>query len=265
MAAASQPSAADPPVTAAANSVRPVDAPGVAITLREREARRCEYSSWRNSSATPIRTLESEPMPNRPPAAMKRGSVEHAVAEIGLGDRAEPGHRAGMRPWMQSRPASCASRGSGTSARRPARDRAATRPAARRTRRGSPRPPSPARRHGCGSARQPASATTPASSSGVTARRLCGATPTSASGRPATAARLASSSRAIAIEIVDEAALARRRRRAAEAGVGVEHRQQGQADAGRARRPRCAPPSRRVGIGPAVRDRGADSGTRRRG
>jgi hypothetical protein len=31
-------------------------------------ARRCEYSSWRNSSATPISTLESEPTPKRPPA-----------------------------------------------------------------------------------------------------------------------------------------------------------------------------------------------------
>ena len=55
---------------------------------------RCEYSSWRSSSATPISTLESEPMPKRPPCATKSGPRKSAVAEIGLGDRAEAGDRA---------------------------------------------------------------------------------------------------------------------------------------------------------------------------
>ena len=59
--------------SAASNRARPVDPPGAAITLRARCARRCEYSSCRNSSATPISTFESEPMPNRPPCSRKRG------------------------------------------------------------------------------------------------------------------------------------------------------------------------------------------------
>ena len=63
-------------------------------------ARRCEYSSWRNSSATPISTLESEPMPKRPPASRKRLAGERAVAEIGFGDGAKPGDCAASRPML---------------------------------------------------------------------------------------------------------------------------------------------------------------------
>ena len=79
---------------------------------------------------------------------------------------------------------------------------------------------------------------------------------------------LRGSSRAAArsrFDIVDEAALALVRRRAAEGGMGVEDRQQRQADAGVARpRRRCARPSRRCWRRGCRRGRGADSGTRRR-
>ena len=76
-----------------------------------------------------------------------------------------------------------------------------------------------------------------ASSSGVTARRLCGATPTTAPSSIANrASRLASKQPGEALEIVDESPLAVVRRRAAEAGMRIEHRQQRQPDAGLASR-----------------------------
>ena len=111
-----------------------------ASTLRARWARRCEYSSWRSSSGRPISTLESEPMPKRPPFARKSWRRKSAVAEIGLGDRAQAGDRAAAGHGGRSRHRSCGWRGSGTSARRPRHCRAAIRPAARPTRRRSPRP-----------------------------------------------------------------------------------------------------------------------------
>ena len=112
---------------------------------------------------------------------------EDAVAEIGFGDRAEPGDRAASRHARRSRPRSCGSRGSGTSARRPAHWRAAIRPAARPTRRRSPRPPSPARRRGCGSGRRRPARRRRQVRPASTARRLCGATPTTAPSSRATA------------------------------------------------------------------------------
>ena len=46
----------------------------------------------------------SEPIPNRPPAARKCRRVEDAVAEIGLGFRAEPGDRARRGPALRFPP-----------------------------------------------------------------------------------------------------------------------------------------------------------------
>ncbi len=91
---------------------------------------------------TPISTFESEPTPKRPPCVDEQRRGEDAVAEIGLGDRAEAGDRAAPGHADRFRPRSCGWRGSGTSARSTGGiGRAAIRPAARRTRRGSPRPP----------------------------------------------------------------------------------------------------------------------------
>ena len=75
------------------------------------------------------------------------------------------------------------------------------------------------------------SATTAASSSGVTARRLCGATP---SVTPCALASRASDATRRANESMDvhEAALRRGGRRSPESAVRVEHRQQRQRDAG---------------------------------
>ena len=85
-------------------------------------ARRCEYSSWRSSSrrGRSARWNRSRCRSGRRPP-MKRRRVKDAVAEIGLGDRAEPGDRAGCAPGRRSPPRSCGWRGSGTSARRPPR------------------------------------------------------------------------------------------------------------------------------------------------
>ena len=94
MPAGPAPSACAPPASAASNSARPVEPLAWPSTLRSRRARRCEYSSCRNSSATPISTLESEPMPKRPPCVEEAARGKHAVAEIGLGDRAKAGDRA---------------------------------------------------------------------------------------------------------------------------------------------------------------------------
>ena len=98
-----------------------------------------------------------------------------------------------------------------------------------------------------------ASAMTSASSAGVTARRVCGATPIVALGPPATPAVVDEPREAV--EIVDEPPLLRPRRRAAEIRVRVEDRQQRQADAGRrAPRRRCASAiSADRGVGRAVR------------
>ena len=104
-----------------------------------------------------------------------------------------------------------------------------------------------------------------ASSSGVTARRLCGAMPTTASSRPATALRAPSTS-ARSLDIVDEAPLPLVGRRAAEAALRVEDRQQRQPDAGlRGRRGDARGQLGRVAHRAGRRRRDAGSGTRRRG
>ena len=160
------------------------------------------------------------------------------VAEIGLGDRAQAGDRAAARPALGLRLASCGWRGSGTSGRSTAR--VVEQPFARAARRDQARQSSTSLT--CSATwmwigPSPASAARPPQARpGVTARRLCGATPTTAPCKPATACAAAVQQPREAVEVVDEAALARRRRRAAEAAMGVEHRQQRQADAGRRRR-----------------------------
>ena len=86
-----RPSACAPPAHAASCSRRPVERFSSPSALRLRCVRRCAYSSPRSSSAAETRTSESEPTPKRPPLARKLARIEHAVAEIGLGDRAQPG------------------------------------------------------------------------------------------------------------------------------------------------------------------------------
>ena len=61
--------------------------------------------------------LLSEPMPSRAAGVLPDRAVEDAVAEARLGDRAEPGDRAGRGEPARSRPRSSASGGSATSAR----------------------------------------------------------------------------------------------------------------------------------------------------
>ena len=140
--------------SASSNSRRPVEPLTLPSTLRSRCARRCEYSSWRSSSATPISTLESEPMPKRPPASRKRpagnvpsprfasvtGQSPATAPLLASSARLGLGHVRGM----DQAPAPI-DLGTG---------QAAIRPAAPPTRRRSPRPPWSARRHGCGSGRR---------------------------------------------------------------------------------------------------------------
>ena len=120
-------------------------------------------------------------------------AVEDAVAEVGLGDRAEPGDRAGARRAARSRPAViCVAwirhqRGADAE-----RGRAGTRPAARRAR---PRPRSTSA-HLLGGvdvqrAVRDARRRAPRSGPGVVARSECGAAPSTASPGSAGARRLA--------------------------------------------------------------------------
>ena len=181
MPAGPAPSACAPPCSAASNSRAAGRAAGRGQARCARgRASRCEYSSWRSSSATPISTLESEPMPKRPPCVEEAAAVEDAVAEIGFGDRAKAGDRAARGQAGRSRPRSCGWRGSGTSAgRRGVGEQPFDRPRAR---------PGEAildLLHLLGDmdvdrAVRRQRSRRRASSSGVTARRLCGATPTTA-------------------------------------------------------------------------------------
>ena len=81
------PSACDPPLSAASNSARPVElAAFPAMTLRARFASRCEYSSWRTSSATQVRTrigADTESAPLREEVL----PLEDTVTEVRLGDQ----------------------------------------------------------------------------------------------------------------------------------------------------------------------------------
>ena len=106
-----------------------------------------------SSSATPMRTLESEPMPNSPPAAMNSGALKmpspRLASVTGQSPATAPavaiGARLGMGHMRRVNEAPALIDG------RVARE--AIRPGARPTRKGNPRPPSSARRHGYGSAR----------------------------------------------------------------------------------------------------------------
>ena len=233
-------------------------------TLRARSRSRCAYSSWRSSSATSIRMLESEPMPKRPPRYTKRGAVEDAVAEIGFGDRTEPATApvaASPRvsasvmcvAWMRhQRRSTSALSSSHSTGRAPDQARQSSHLLHLLGDVDVDRPPRASARHR-------------AISSGVTARRLCGATPSAAPGKSRTAAAARLKQPRIDIEVGDEAPLPGDRRRAAETRMRIKDRQQRQPDAGLARPPRrCAPPSRRYSHRAVRRDRGADSGTRRR-
>ena len=86
-------------------------------------------------------TLESEPTPKRPPCSRNCGAGKMPSPRLAsvIGHRPATAPRPRHARW--SPPRSCGWRGSGTSARRHRRWRAATRPGARPTRRGSPRPP----------------------------------------------------------------------------------------------------------------------------
>ena len=64
-----------PPATARITRLSPLlGSSRVAAMLRSRETSRCPYSSQRNSSTGDTETLESDPMPIRPPCAMKSRS-----------------------------------------------------------------------------------------------------------------------------------------------------------------------------------------------
>ena len=225
-----------------------------ASTLRSSTASRCDHSSWRSSAKGSTIVFESLPMPNAPPRVEKRARRERAVAKIGFGRRREPGDGAARREPRCLVAPSCASHGRCTSGHRDAHDRAAIRPAARRT-----QATQSATSRTCSAAWMwigaPAatSATTAASSSGVTARRLCGATPSVYAAAPSASRARAATRRANESSDVDEAALRRGGRRAAESAVRVEHRQQRQRDAGVAlpRRSRAA----RARPGPRTRCR----------
>ena len=123
-------------------AARPVEPLARPSTLRSRCARRCEYSSWRSSSATPISTLEVGADAEAAAGLEEAAGGEDAVAEIGLGDRAQAGDRAapGQRAGL-----GLGHVGGVDQAPAPVDLRvgqAAIRPAARPTRRRSPRPPS---------------------------------------------------------------------------------------------------------------------------
>ena len=139
---------------------------------------RCDHSSCRSSANGSMQVFESLPTPNAPLRVEVVARRERAVAQIRLGRRREPGDRAargeaarlvvGHVRRVHDAPARVDS----------AHDRAAIRPAARRSTRRRPRLRAPVRRRECGSGdRGGNSATIADSSSGVTARRLCGATP----------------------------------------------------------------------------------------
>ena len=209
--------------------------------------------------------------------------LDRAGADVGIAADAEtaalrPGTRAAgrcrRRDWprwsgtvrrpRRSPPAAdvprhpCASHAPGTSGDRPVHGRAARRPGAHRSTRGSRQPPSPVRRRGYGSAGSRAMSMAAASSAGVTARSECGAMPIGSVRRHGLAQR------GIVVERQHEAALRFGRRRAAKLRVAIQHRQQGQADAGAAApRPRCGarvPPDRHSA---SRRVRCAGSGIRR--
>ena len=186
-------------------------------------------------------------MPKRAAACEEGREREEPVAEIGLGGRAEAGDGAARREPRASPPSVMCVAWTRHQRRRPAPGRAATRPAARRSRRGSPRPRASARRRGYGSARRhrgdAAGATAARSASGVTARSECGAMPMRDLRVAAMALRQLLDQRAgTRRRSMHEAALAcgRRLRRRSRRWL-VEHRQQGQADAGcAAAAERCA-------------------------
>ena len=218
-------------------------APAV-MTLRARCVRRWPYSSCRSSAAASIWMLESVPTPKRrrPRDSPRRRRCRR---RDGLGHRTEAGDRAGRRERADLVSVVCVAwiRHQRRSTRR---CRAATPPAGARPRRRIPRLPSSARRRGCGSGR-PASpgrrrATCPASPRAANAGRCRPALP---AGSP----RWRGCARPVARN--RSGSLRKRRwpaagRRAAESAIGVERRQQRQADAGLAcARRRCAPPSRR--------------------
>ena len=130
----------------------------------------------------PISTLESEPMPKRPPFARKSGAGKVPSPRLA----SVIGHRPATAPLRAMRGRFGIGHVGGVD-QAPALvdvgivEQPLDRPRAR---------PgdavldlaAPARRRGCGPARPAPVATTAASSSGVTARRLCGAMPTTASG-----------------------------------------------------------------------------------
>ena len=158
------------------------------------------------------------------------GRIEDAVAEIGLGDRAQAGDRAAARQVARLAAHPCASRGRGTSAR-------STAAWSRSQRTG--RAPDQARQSStsfvCSATWMwigppAASATTSASSlrrhGAQTVRRDA-----DVARRPRCAPAVVDETRE-GVEIGDEPPLLRPRRRAAEGRVRVEHRQQRQPDAG---------------------------------
>ena len=194
-------------------------------------ARRCEYSSWRNSSAAPIRTLESEPTPKRPPSAEEFRRIECAVAEIGFGDRAKPRDRARCRHVARL----FVGHVGGMNQAPAAIDRRVIEQPVHRTFAapgdaildlfglfGDMDMDWAVLRRAAGSRQV---------RRGVTARNECGAMPTIAPSSSATARREASIRRAKPIDIVDEAALAVHRAASAKTGMRIEHRQQRQPDA----------------------------------
>ena len=154
--------------------------------LRARCARdacsRWPYSSWRSSSATPTSTLESVPTPNAAAGVEEFARRKDAVAEAGFGDGAEAGHRAGPRDALRF-----VIRHVGGVDEAPALiDRRMLQQPFDRPR------PDQARQSStsfiCSAAWMctgppSASGMIAASSSGVTARRLCGAMPTLAPGK----------------------------------------------------------------------------------
>ena len=183
----------------------------------------------RNSPAT--RDLDIGIRPDaEPPVRFEKGRRrKHAVAEIGLGDRAEARDRARARDRanlvrvdmrrVNEAPAPIDRR----------RDRTASAPDARRTTPRRRRPRRSARRYGCGSAarpraRRPPQAPRASRRAASAARRRRG---------PRSRARGAPSARSAreGVEIVDEAALLGARGRAAEPRARIEHRQQREADA----------------------------------
>ena len=190
----------------------------LASTLRRCCARRWLYSSRRSSSAAlDARVAVRADAPARRPAAQISRRVEHAVAEIRFGARAQaddraraPRRRATRRVvmWVACTRHQRASTGALSSSHCTGRCAATTRC--------SRRPRAAARRCGCGPARAGRSRAgrrrSSRSACGGTARSECGATPTRA---PRCAQRSHDAQQAV--DAVDEAALVGARRLAAEA------------------------------------------------